>query len=83
MNQLSEQHQQNLYCDLTAPHVLLRPRVFLDGNQWCALYGDDIAIGLCGFGPTPRAACNDFDYWYDHGRPHPGIHPVAVSEETP
>jgi hypothetical protein len=71
---LSEQHQQNLYYDLTAPHILLRPRIFLDGDAWCALYGEDLQIGLVGFGATPSDACADFDFWYNHGKPHPGIH---------
>lgn len=45
-----------------APHVLMRPRIFPDGNQWCALYGDDIQQGVAGFGNTPEGAAADFDH---------------------
>jgi hypothetical protein len=44
-----------------APHVLMRPRVFPDGNMWCALLGDDLQMGVAAFGDTPEAACVAFD----------------------
>ena len=43
------------------PFMLLRPKIFCDGNQWCALYGDDIQSGVCGFGDTPENAARQFD----------------------
>lgn len=43
------------------PHVLMRPVIFPDGNQWCALYGEDLQQGVAGFGDTPAAAAMDFD----------------------
>lgn len=43
------------------PHVLMRPAIYPDGNQWCALYGEDLMMGVCGFGDTPELACVDFD----------------------
>lgn len=46
---------------VSASHVLMRPRVFPDGDQWCALYGEDLQMGVAGFGDTPAAACADFD----------------------
>lgn len=46
---------------MRAPHVLMRPRVFPDGNMWCALLGDDIQTGVVGFGKTPARACHAFD----------------------
>ena len=34
-------------------------RVFKDGNQWCAMIGDNLQIGVCGFGDVPLVAlCN-------------------------
>ena len=57
----------------TRPTVLIRPRVYPDGDQWCALYGANIQEGVAGFGPTPEAACRDFDaHWLRgrHGRDH-------------
>jgi hypothetical protein len=53
--------QENLFATLIQPHVLMRPRVFPDGNEWCALYGDDLVIGVAGFGETPQKACWAFD----------------------
>lgn len=29
---------------------------FKDGSQWCALYGEDLQIGIAGFGDTPFLA---------------------------
>lgn len=46
---------------LTSPHILMRPKVYPDGGQWCALYGRDIQEGVAGFGNTPLGACLDFD----------------------
>lgn len=46
---------------LTLPSAVYRPRVYPDGNAWCALYGDNIQDGVCGFGPTPAAAVAAFD----------------------
>lgn len=31
-------------------------RIFLDGNMWCALRGQDLQVGESGFGETPKAA---------------------------
>jgi hypothetical protein len=44
-----------------APHVLMRPRVFIDGASWCALYGSNIQEGVVGFGGSPEIACRNFD----------------------
>jgi hypothetical protein len=43
------------------PSVLFRPSLTKDGNMWCALYGEDIQIGVAGFGDTPDAAMREFD----------------------
>lgn len=45
----------------SAPHVLMRPKMFPDGNMWCALYGCNLQEGVAGFGATPEAAAADFD----------------------
>lgn len=47
--------------DMRRSFVLLRPKMFIDGNQWCALYGDDIQSGVAGFGDSPDAASWAFD----------------------
>jgi len=51
------------------PHVLLKPRVFKDGNMWCCLYGKEIMEGVCGFGATPELACEQFNkiWWNGDG----------------
>lgn len=43
------------------PSVLFRPRLSVDGNQWCALYGDNLQDGVAGFGDSPADAMFDFD----------------------
>lgn len=43
------------------PFMLLRPRLYPDGNQWCALYGDNLQDGVAGFGDTPEEAAKAFD----------------------
>lgn len=32
---------------------------FKDGDQWCALYGEDLQAGIAGFGNTPFLAMED------------------------
>ena len=41
--------------------VLYRPTISLDGNCYCALYGEDLMSGCAGFGETMAAAMADFD----------------------
>jgi len=55
-----ESIQQAAYCYST-PSAIFRPRIFIDGNQWCALYGDDLQNGVAGFGDSPANAVHDFD----------------------
>jgi len=43
------------------PSVLFRPKLSLDGNQWCALYGDNLQDGVAGFGDSPAHAMYEFD----------------------
>ena len=53
MNALVEAAEMNLV-------ALLRPKLYIDGNQWCCMYGDNIQDGVCGFGDTPRLAALDW-----------------------
>ena len=40
-------------------------KIYPDGDMWCCLYGDDIQIGVAGFGKTPALAAKDFERnWY-------------------
>ena len=43
------------------PSVLYRPRIYVDRDKWCALYGDDLQCGVAGFGDSPAEAMLDFD----------------------
>jgi hypothetical protein len=53
----------NRACELAAaPSTHLRPRLYPDGDMWCALYGENLQDGLAGFGKTPEGAMADFDY---------------------
>ncbi|MBB3257675.1 hypothetical protein F4827_002540 [Paraburkholderia bannensis] len=52
---------QEVTFSLSRPSAVYRPSVGRDGNQWCALYGENIMEGVCGFGDSPEAAMADFD----------------------
>lgn len=54
------------------PSVLFRPSLSLDGDQWCALYGQDLQDGVAGFGDSPANAMNDFDRAWMQGRQQSG-----------
>jgi len=45
----------------STPSAVFKPRVFIDGDQWCALYGANLQDGVAGFGDSPAAAMLDFD----------------------
>ena len=47
--------------DMSRPSVLFRPKLSMDGNQWCALYGDNLQDGCAGFGDSPDKAMLAFD----------------------
>lgn len=49
----------------SAPHTRMKPRVYPDGDKWCALYGENLQDGVAGFGETPALACQDFDRNWD------------------
>ena len=43
------------------PSVLFKPNLSIDGDRWCALYGEDLQRGVAGFGDSPAEAMWDFD----------------------
>jgi hypothetical protein len=43
------------------PFMLLRPSISVDGDQWCALYGENLQDGVAGFGDSPESAAKAFD----------------------
>lgn len=44
-----------------APSAVFRPAVYIDGDKWCALYGENLQDGVAGFGDSPSEAMWDFD----------------------
>lgn len=51
--------------EMCRPSYLYRPKLSIDGNKWCALYGEDLQHGVAGFGDSPAEAYADFDKaWY-------------------
>lgn len=44
---------------------VLKPSIFIDGDQWCVLYGKNLHEGVAGFGDTPHDAMLAWDRaWY-------------------
>jgi hypothetical protein len=59
------------------PSVLWKPSLFRDGNQWCALLGENIQDGVVGFGDSPDAAMWAFDEaWREKLPPAPSAQPA-------
>ena len=48
-------------CDLSLPHVVMRPRVYKAGGKWRSHYGERGQDGVTGIGDSPAKACADFD----------------------
>ena len=64
------------------PCVLWKPRLFRDGNQWCALLGENIQDGVVGFGDSPDAAMWSFDKaWREKLPPAPDTQPAPSVPE--
>ena len=51
----------NIESEMCRPSVLYRPRLSIDGDQYCALYGENLQDGVAGFGQTPAEAMSQFD----------------------
>lgn len=43
------------------PHIIYNPKLSIDGDHWCALYGENLQEGVSGFGKSPEEAMEDFD----------------------
>ncbi|MCK5602564.1 hypothetical protein KAR91_11860 [Candidatus Pacearchaeota archaeon] len=43
------------------PSHQFQPKLSIDGNMWCALYGENLQDGVAGFGKSPKEAYLDFD----------------------
>lgn len=47
--------------ELRRPSTIYKPKLFIDGTAWCALYGENLQDGVAGFGESPADAYTDFD----------------------
>ena len=56
---------QDVAAERILPSVLYRPRIYIDGNKWCALYGDNLQDGVAGFGDSPSDAMVDFNVQWE------------------
>ena len=67
---------------LTAPHILYKPELKPDGDQWCALLGADLMVGVVGFGDTPAHAMAAFDKaWWKEKTPDVRLLEHQIKEE--
>lgn len=51
----------NVSDDMRRPSVLYRPILSAAGSSWCALLGENLQVGVAGFGDTPAEAMAAFD----------------------
>ena len=58
MNALVEAEEFNLV-------ALLKPKIYIDGDHWCVLWGENLQDGIAGFGSSPILAVYNFSKaWY-------------------
>jgi hypothetical protein len=58
--------QTEYHENMNRPSYIFKPSLTIDGNQWCALFGDNLQDGIAGFGDTPEDAYSDFDKNWRH-----------------
>lgn len=49
----------------SVPSAIYRPTLSIDGDKWCALYGENLQNGVAGFGDSPADAIADFNAAWD------------------
>jgi hypothetical protein len=62
------EYAQDVELERRHPFYLLKPHVYFDANQWCALYGVNLHSGVAEFGETPSAAAAAFDLEWLNGK---------------
>ena len=67
LNAAVEAEEMNLFS-------ILKPKIFVDGGQWCVLFGDNLQDGIAGFGDTPRKAVWAFNKAWDAPLPQQPDH---------
>lgn len=46
--------------DLLKIITAFKPKIYLDGDTWCCLYGENLQDGISGFGENPMNAVYNF-----------------------
>lgn len=60
-SQIADEIQNQITLDMQLSILkALNPILNKDGNQWCYLYGENLQVGVAGFGDTPYLAMVDF-----------------------
>ena len=59
--EMSQEFVQEAAAQYARPSAVYRPALSIDGDQWCALYGENLQDGVAGFGTSPADAMWDFD----------------------
>jgi hypothetical protein len=59
---ITKQQDTIIESKLSCEHLEIK--VFRDGDQWCAMHGENPMIGIQGFGDTPNQAVVAFDLEY-------------------
>lgn len=53
--------------ELIRPSVIYKPKLSLDGNQYCFMLGENPMEGCVGYGSTVEEAARDFDKnWHEY-----------------
>ena len=52
--------------DLSRPSIVMKPKIYQDGDSFCCLFGENIQQGIVGWGETPEKAMGEFDriWWW-------------------
>lgn len=65
LNMMREAAETRLFAEVERKEynlvALLNLTPFLDGNAWCILWGENLQVGIAGFGDTPYEAVLDFN----------------------
>lgn len=72
---------QDIAVQYGRPSAVFKPRVFPDGNMWCALYGENLQEGVAGFGKSPDEACIEFDKAWNEKLASVADHPIMRAHE--
>jgi len=60
-NMFKRQRAEEELLQSQRPSTEYPPKLSIDGDMWCALYGENLQDGVAGFGRSPREALADFD----------------------